>query len=122
MHTVTAPTGELYGIALKDLPEGPILATGSITGPVYIWNFGLSENPKVLEGHTGAVVGVFIYDNYLVSHGVDKTVRVWDLASGGCLHVLEGHSEWSCSEMLNSETLATLDNTGVIRLWNLENG
>ena len=34
-------------------------------------------------------------DGRLASGSYDKMVRVWDLVSGSCVHVLEGHEEVS---------------------------
>ena len=45
-------------------------------------------------------------DNRLVSGSNDNTVRVWDLSTGECVRVLEGHSgvrAW-CSVMIRIHT------------------
>ena len=53
----------------------------------------------VLRGH-GASIGRLAWSpdgSYLASASTDKTVRVWDVATGEVLHVFEGHTEWVCT-------------------------
>ena len=56
------------------------------------WNACL----QTLEGHRGAVYSVaFSGDGHrLASASHDRTVKIWDPATGNCLQTLEGHSEW----------------------------
>lgn len=48
----------------------------------------------MLECHRGAVLSVSVTPNgwRVVSGSSDKTVRIWDLNSGTCCQVLEGHT------------------------------
>ncbi|MGL4553142.1 MAG: WD40 repeat domain-containing protein, partial [Gemmataceae bacterium] len=48
---------------------------------------------RTLSGHAGPVQAVAMSGNgaVLVSGGEDRTVRVWDVTSGQCIHVLQGH-------------------------------
>ncbi len=48
----------------------------------------------MLKGHTDWVTSVCVSvdGKALYSSSNDKTVRVWDLATGMCIAVLEGHS------------------------------
>lgn len=55
---------------------------------------------NVLSGHTGRVTYVKTawHGDRLVSGGADRTLRVWDLASGGkCVSSLVGHTGWVTS-------------------------
>lgn len=46
---------------------------------------------KRLRGHTGGVWALQYVGDTLVSGATDRTVRVWDIPSGRCTHVLWGH-------------------------------
>jgi WD40 repeat protein len=50
---------------------------------------------KVLEGHTNSVCAVAMTPDggRAISGSDDKTLRLWDLATGACLKVLEGHTD-----------------------------
>jgi WD40 repeat protein len=50
---------------------------------------------RTLEGHTSAVYGVVVTadDRFAVSASGDKTLKVWDLATGQALRTLEGHTD-----------------------------
>jgi WD40 repeat protein len=49
---------------------------------------------RTLTGHEDAVVGAaFSPDGRrLLSYAIDKTARIWDVATGNCLHTLTGHN------------------------------
>jgi WD40 repeat protein len=73
----------------------------------------------VLAGHTGAVNSLAaLGDGRLASASDDKTMRVWDAASGVCLRVLEGHTHGVTSvAALSDKLLASASNDNTIRLW-----
>ncbi|MEZ4609048.1 MAG: WD40 repeat domain-containing protein [Caldilineaceae bacterium] len=60
---------------------------------------------------------------YLASCSLDNTVRVWDVATGACIHVFQDdvHSFWSLDFSPDSRLLAGGGRTG-IRLWDLASG
>ncbi|GAA6051818.1 hypothetical protein JCM3770_004989 [Rhodotorula araucariae] len=66
-------------------------------------------------GQEGAVV---------VSGGSDRNVRVWDVATGRCLHVLPGHtSTVRCLRVLDGRPIAVSGSRdGSIRVWDLARG
>jgi small GTP-binding protein len=78
---------------------------------------------KVFVGHSRLVFGVAVTaDGRLaVSGSSDKTVRVWELASGQCLATLEGHSGIVYKVAVTADgrlaVSASQDNT--VRMWEL---
>jgi F-box and WD-40 domain protein CDC4 len=53
---------------------------------------------RTCQGHSAAITATVVDGGKCVSGSTDKTVRVWDIESGQCEHVFEGHtdrSEWA---------------------------
>lgn len=77
-------------------------------------------------GHTSAVNQVLMTDDgtLVVTLSKDSTARVWDAASGACLHVLQGHTDAIEVGFLSSQArlLATSAHDHTARLWDLDSG
>ncbi|MEH2024493.1 serine/threonine-protein kinase [Nostoc sp.] len=89
----------------------------------------VSENsylPKPFKGHSSDVNSVaFSPDGItLGSASDDKTIKLWNLASGKEIRTLEGHSNWiwTIAFSPDSKTLASGSADKTIKLWNLETG
>lgn len=84
----------------------------------------LQDSPRVLAGHTGAVVSLaFSPDGRLLaSASPDRKGRVWDTATGQLVSVLEGHTggPWGIVFLSESE-VAALGKNRVI-FWDPETG
>ncbi|KAG6828105.1 hypothetical protein H0H92_009190 [Tricholoma furcatifolium] len=85
------------------------------------------ENPYHrlhLEGHDHAVRALAARGRTLVSGSYDCSVRVWDIVTGQCKHVLTGHTQKVYSVVLdpirNQAYSASMDDS--VRIWNLHTG
>jgi WD40 repeat protein len=63
-------------------------------GAIRIIDFVTGHVKELLKGHEGATFGIsFSSDNrLLISGSSDKIARIWDVATGKCLHTLSGHT------------------------------
>ncbi len=74
------------------------------------------------KGHKACVNAVVFWpDNKLISCSDDKTIKIWNVDTGKCLHTLLGHTNWVfCLALIGVKMLASGSEDGSIRVWSLE--
>jgi len=82
------------------LPKGGF-ATGSLDKTIRIYEYDTNNRSASLKGsltgHMGGVISLSLTkNNELISGGWEGHVRIWDLSTGKCLQVLEGHENGTC--------------------------
>ncbi|KAJ2895806.1 hypothetical protein MKZ38_006160 [Zalerion maritima] len=78
---------------------------------------------KTLQGHVMGVWAMVPWDDVLVSGGCDRDVRVWDLNTGACDHVLRGHtSTVRCLKMCDENTAISGSRDTTLRVWDIKTG
>ena len=98
------------------------------------------SDQRTLSGHVMGVWALVPWDDTLVSGGCDRDVRVWNMASGYILslindgictdvdsststHVLRGHtSTVRCLKMSDAKTAISGSRDTTLRVWDLESG
>ena len=86
----------------------------------------LEAPPALFEGHTDAIHGVAISPNgkYLATGSQDKTVRLWDIATGQTIHVFIGHrvDVGGVAFSPDGKTLVAPSRDKTIRVWDVATG
>jgi NACHT domain- and WD repeat-containing protein len=123
--------------ALNVAGAGPVqqaarLRLKSVTNPIFPrrWPTTMLYNPmptllRTLVGHTRRILGIglTVDGQRAISCGEDKTLRVWDLESGACLRVIEGHlGSIACVWLTTSGLVVSGSADKTVRVWNLESG
>ncbi|GMM50784.1 SCF ubiquitin ligase complex subunit [Starmerella bacillaris] len=119
----------------------PVILTGSRDTTLRLWRLPDAEDPDYdsklafvdldnpyflaeLRGHEESVRAVCGHGNVAVSGSYDYKVRVWDLGTNKCRHVLEGHENKVYAAIIDPERnrciSASMDNH--IKVWDLDTG
>ena len=81
----------------------------------------------MLKGHTSTVRCLQLVSlpgsvNACISGSRDRQLRVWDLETGRCLHVLEGHTASVRCVTVRGSVAVSGSYDGSARVWDLETG
>jgi WD40 repeat protein len=141
LHTFVGHNDELRSIAFSH--DGRMLISSSKDRTIGLWDVRSGERVKTLIGHEKwiwamAFVGVASagrenpIHQIVASGGEDRTLRLWNLASGQCLKVIQGYSNTLFSIALVSASTPNIANSPLliaggyfdrlVRLWQIETG
>ena len=125
---------------IKVLPFLPLCVTGSRDSTIRVWDIRNGKEVRVLRGHTQSVRCLGVRGRRIVSGSYDTTLRVrmrscllpevrllmllkvWDIDTGDCIHVLRGHFHQIYSVAFDGTYIASggLDTT--VRVWDANTG
>jgi len=112
-------------LAIASDAVSAIVISGAKDCTVRAWAPGQGvECLATFEGHENWVQSVVCITRSLIASGSDdKTVRLWDLESGVCMHILDAHGLGVKSLAVMSDgTLISGGNDGLVKAWMPTNG
>ncbi len=75
---------------------GGKMAIGSGDKMIRVWDAGAGTHEQTLAGHEGAVVALAVSrEQRLISSSMDKTVKVWSMATWACMHSVQAYAAGS---------------------------
>ncbi len=107
-------------------PQGHLLAAGTTTGEILIYDTPGGAFRLTCQGHTDGVWSLAWSPDgsLLASSSDDHTVRLWDGHSGHCLSILQGHTNRVRAVAFSPDgtTLASGSDDATIRFWDIATG
>lgn len=104
-------------------PGGDLVAVPSFSSQLRLIATDTGEVVRTLKGHTDMVTSVqFSNDgSWLVSGGVDRAVRIWDVETGQLLSTFFNPDGpvWAVALSPNEDSIASLTDAGLVRLWTI---
>ncbi|WFU79402.1 patatin-like phospholipase family protein [Bradyrhizobium sp. CIAT3101] len=120
----TTNLGAVLCLALS--PARDAVATGDMSGGVYLWRIGDGTQLRAFEGHTSWVRSIAFSPNAktLATAGSDYTIRLWDVANGHCTRILKEHVDqiYSISFSRDGRLLASGGEDKQTIIWNPATG
>jgi WD40 repeat protein len=101
------------------------VAAGSTPGDIIILDAITGSQIAVLSEHTTEVKCVtFSSDGTSLVSGSHKTIKLWDVQTGGVVKTFYGHtgSVWSVSISVDCTIIASVAGDDIIHLWNIQTG
>ena len=120
--TTKQHAGTVWAIAPS--PSFMYAASVSRDKTAIVWDLVSRSVRHVLKGHTeSADCAVFISDDQLVTGGLDRTLRMWDLTSGVCTRTISSaHTDRILTLAVSRErdVLMSAGNDEHIRVWSMD--
>lgn len=101
-------------------PDNSIIMSLYNNGDLFLWNIN-SNNVVKCKGHTKTINSISISPDgqRILTASSDKTIRLWDVLSGGCLKILENHSDLDNIAIFNKDCsrIISASQNDVVLVW-----
>ncbi|XP_010076087.1 PREDICTED: F-box/WD repeat-containing protein 10-like, partial [Pterocles gutturalis] len=104
---------------------GNLVAVGSADRKVrFLGMSGMKEVLPLLSGHAGSIKALFLEEKkgFVLSASFDLSIRCWNIYSGACMKIFNGHCETITCLDLHDEQFVSGARDGMVKVWNLESG
>ncbi|KAI0989145.1 hypothetical protein GJ496_002945 [Pomphorhynchus laevis] len=100
--------------------ENDYIVTASDDGQLKVWH--PNKSLLTLIGHRGGVWCADMDGQYIASGSTDRTVRIWNVDTGNCLHILYGHSSTVRCIVVKNDVVVSGSRDGTLRRWSINQG
>ncbi|NXW36365.1 FBW10 protein, partial [Phaetusa simplex] len=104
---------------------GNLVAVGSADRKVRLLDIsGMKEVPPLLSGHAGSIKALFLHEKkgFVLSASFDLSIRCWNIRSGACMKVFNGHCGTITCLDFHEEQFVSGARDGMVKVWSLESG
>ncbi|MDT9193453.1 NACHT domain-containing protein [Limnospira sp. PMC 1245.20] len=105
---------------------GGLVAAGTTSGAIHLWEIETEQRILTLPGHDDWVWGIALSLDglYLASCGGDKIVKLWNVKNGDCTHIWTEHNSRvrGLAFSPKGDLVASGDEEGEIKLWDVKSG
>ncbi|KAM6377268.1 F-box and WD repeat domain containing protein 10B [Pluvialis apricaria] len=104
---------------------GNLVAIGSADRKVRLLGMSaMKEVPPLLSGHAGSIKALFLNEKkgFVLSASFDLSIRCWNIYSGACMKVFNGHSGTITCLDLHEDQFVSGARDGMVKVWSLESG
>ncbi|KAM6344541.1 F-box/WD repeat-containing protein 10-like [Alca torda] len=104
---------------------GNLVAVGSADRKVRLLDMsGMKEVPPLLSGHAGSIKALFLHEKkeFVLSASFDLSIRCWNIRSGACMKVFNGHCGTITCLDFHEEQFVSGARDGMVKVWSLESG
>uniref|UniRef100_A0ABM5FMA2 F-box and WD repeat domain containing protein 10B isoform X1 n=1 Tax=Pogona vitticeps TaxID=103695 RepID=A0ABM5FMA2_9SAUR len=104
---------------------GKLLAVGSVDRKIYFLNVSdMTPVPLLLRGHAGSIRALYLCEQkgFLLSGSYDLSIRMWNILTGTCVKIFNGHSgSITCLDLYKTKFVSgSKDCTA--KMWDIETG
>ncbi|NXE51386.1 FBW10 protein, partial [Casuarius casuarius] len=102
---------------------GNLVAVGSADRKVrFIGVLEMKEVPPLLSGHAGSIKALYLNEKegFVLSASFDLSIRCWDINSGACTKIFNGHSGTITCLDLYKDKFVSGAKDGMVKVWDLE--
>nr|XP_047931909.1 F-box and WD repeat domain containing protein 10B isoform X4 [Anser cygnoides] len=104
---------------------GDLVAIGSTDRKVRFFDTSaMREVPPLLSGHAGSIKALLLDEKkgFVFSASFDLSIRCWDIYSGACMKIFNGHWGTIICLDVHERRLVSGARDGMVKVWNLDSG
>ncbi|NXT88313.1 FBW10 protein, partial [Anhinga rufa] len=123
-YNIRVLTDQLDRSRIIHYSGGNLVAIGSADRKVRLLDMSGMKVPPLLSGHAGSIKALFLNEKkgFVLSASFDLSIRCWNIYSGACVKIFNGHRGTITCLDLHEEQFVSGARDGMVKVWNLVSG